>query len=170
MESLTDRIIAKTPEKDTQQVAVTMIWALIFGIVAVSVSLWSEGTIWRGLLWAGAWSSIGWFLGFLFGIPRFLSTDTARTPGAGARERARQELAAAAELARSKRGEADSAASAKSDADKSASEGVALATQAAAAAADAAARSNAAPQDQTRSSKARAKSRLTECPPPELVT
>ena len=156
MESLTGRIIASTPEKDTEQVALTMFWALLFGVVAVCVSLWSEGTIWRGLLWAGAWSSIGWFLGFLFGIPRFLSTDTARTPGASALERARQELAAAAELAKSKRGEADAAASVKAVADKSASEGAERATQAAAAAAEAAARSDAAPQDQTLADAAKA--------------
>ena len=52
-----------------------MAWALIFGIVAICVGLYdSLKAIFHGLMWAGAWSSVGWFLGFLFGIPRFLST------------------------------------------------------------------------------------------------
>lgn len=34
---------------------------------------------WAGLLWAGAWCAVGSFLGFIFGIPRSLSSDTART-------------------------------------------------------------------------------------------
>jgi len=67
------------PDTDTAQVAVTMAFALGFGVLAVFGSLWNTGTVWHGLLWAGAWSSVGWFLGFLFGIPRYLSTDTART-------------------------------------------------------------------------------------------
>jgi hypothetical protein len=162
MDGLTGRIIASTPEKDTEQVALTMFWALLFGIVAVCVSLWGEGTIWRGLLWAGAWSSIGWFLGFLFGIPRFLSTDTARTPGATALERAKQDVAAAAELSKAKRIEADAAASAKAAADKTASDEADRVTQAVEFAAEAVARADAAPQDQMLADAARAAGEAAE--------
>lgn len=105
-----DRI---TPDKGTAKVAVTMAGALFFGVLAVFIALYSEGTIWRGLLWAAAWSSVGWFLGFLFGIPRYLSSDTARTPGATALERARQDLAAAVDAANQTRAKADEATQAK---------------------------------------------------------
>lgn len=147
MDSITGKIIASTPERDTAQVALTMVWAIFFGIAAVSATLWDQGTIWRGLLWAGAWSSIGWFLGFLFGIPRFLSTDTARTPGAGAIERSRQELAKATELANSKRGEVEATMGAKALADKSASECQQQVVQAEAAAALTTAQLENAPMD-----------------------
>ena len=68
------------PESETGKVALTMAGALAFGIAAICISLWGSGRIWSGLLWAAAWSSIGWFIGFLFGIPRFLSSDTLRQP------------------------------------------------------------------------------------------
>ena len=55
---------------------------MLLGFFAVAVSLYDAGTVWRGLMWAGAWSASGWFLGFIFGIPRYLSTDTARKPAA----------------------------------------------------------------------------------------
>jgi hypothetical protein len=139
-----------------------MSWALLFGVFAVSVSLWSEGTIWRGLLWAGAWSSVGWFLGFLFGIPRFLSTDTARTGGASALERATQETAAAAELSKAKRRDADAAADAKVAADKIASDEGDRATQAALMAAEATARAASAPQDHTLADAAKAAGEAAE--------
>ncbi|MBQ0957910.1 hypothetical protein KAK06_02960 [Ideonella sp. 4Y11] len=71
------------PDTGAQQVAWTMAGALIFGIAAIYFGHSdSSKAIWHSLMWAGAWSSVGWFLGFLFGIPRFLSTDTARTPDA----------------------------------------------------------------------------------------
>jgi hypothetical protein len=104
--------IIKTPSTDTGQVAVTMVFALAFGIVAVFAGLWDHGTVWRGLLWAGAWSSVGWFLGFLFGIPRYLSTDTARTPGAPALESARKKLVEAEAAAKKARDDAQAAKSA----------------------------------------------------------
>ena len=138
-------ITVKTPDTDTEQVALTMGFALLFGILAVFVSLWDNGTIWRGLLWAGAWSSVGWFLGFLFGIPRYLSTDTARTPGAPVLEAAKQELAKAIETAKSLRAGSDAAALAKGNADKSASDQLQKASQAATDAGDARAKSDADP-------------------------
>ena len=136
------------PERDTGQVAVTMGGALLFGVGAVFASLWDQGTIWRGLLWAGAWSSIGWFLGFLFGIPRFLSSDTARTPGASALERARQESVTAADAARERRRQADADAQARDSEAQAASGKAQAASQAADAAARAAALAAANPQDQ----------------------
>ena len=114
-----DRI---TPDKGTAKVAVTMAGALFFGVFAVFIALYSEGTIWRGLLWAAAWSSVGWFLGFLFGIPRYLSSDTARTPGATAQERARQDLAAAVDAANHARADAVMATQTKTAADTTAAE------------------------------------------------
>ncbi|MFT3816764.1 MAG: hypothetical protein QM750_03900 [Rubrivivax sp.] len=137
-----------TPERDTGQVALTMGLALLFGVGAVFVCLWDQGTIWRGLLWAGAWSAIGWFLGFLFGIPRFLSSDTARTPGASALERARQEAATAAAAAKERRGEADAVAADKVIAEKAATDQAQAASDAADAAARATALAAASPQDQ----------------------
>lgn len=100
----------------TKSVAVTMAWALIFGILAVFVSLWGSGTIWRGLLWSAAWSSVGWFLGFLFGIPRFLSSDTARTPASSDADGAHQDAAAAKAEADTKRQAADKAEAASQSA------------------------------------------------------
>jgi hypothetical protein len=88
------------PNTDTGQVGLTMLLALAFGVAAVAASLASHGTVWHGLLWAGAWSSVGWFLGFLFGIPRYLSTDTARTPAAPSQESAKRELDAAVDEAK----------------------------------------------------------------------
>jgi hypothetical protein len=64
----------------TVRVAVTMGTVLVFGASVVVAGLWRHDTVASGLMWAGAWSAVGWFLGFLFGIPRFLSTDTARKP------------------------------------------------------------------------------------------
>lgn len=136
-----------TPQKDTEQVALTMGFALFFGVFAVFVSLWNEGTIWRGLLWAGAWSAVGWFLGFLFGIPRFLATDTARTPGATAGDQAQQKLAAATEAARLRRLEAEQATTAHAAADQAAQEKATALGQAQQAATDAAAALAAQPGD-----------------------
>mgnify|MGYP000892693756 CR=1 FL=1 len=48
MSALTDRIVRNTPEKDTEQVALTMFFALFFGLCAVFVSLLGQGTVWRG--------------------------------------------------------------------------------------------------------------------------
>lgn len=147
MGTLTDRIISNTPDKDTEQVALTMFFTLFFGVGAVFVSLWGQGTIWRGLLWAGAWSSVGWFLGFLFGIPRYLSTDTARTPGASALERAKKETTAAVDAAKGRVEEADAAATTKATAEADANDKARAARQAADAAAQAAAKLSAQPQD-----------------------
>lgn len=148
MGTTTDKIISSTLEKDTAQVVGTMFLALLFGVIAVVISLWDHGTICRGLLWTGAWSSVGWFLGFLFGIPRYLSTDTARTPGASALERAKQELAAAANAAKERRAEADAAAKAKDDAVGTANAKALAASQAAGAATKAAEESAKNPGDQ----------------------
>lgn len=115
-EGIFKRIAGAKQDADTYWVAVTMVCALGFGVLAVSGSLWDHGTVWRGLLWAGAWSSVGWFLGFLFGIPRYLSTDTARTLGASVLEAGKKELAAAVANAKTLREAADKAAKAKTDA------------------------------------------------------
>jgi len=155
-------ITVKTPDTDTEQVAVTMGCALLFGILAVFVSLWDNGTIWRGLLWAGAWSSVGWFLGFLFGIPRYLSTDTARTPGAPVLEAAKQELAKAIETAKTLRAGSDAAAQAKGKADESASDQSQNANQAAIDADDAKAKSVADPQNAALKDDADAKAKVSD--------
>lgn len=73
-------------DRDAKRVAVVMGVTLGAGLVGVWFGLSTTTSQMAGLLWAAAWSSIGWFLGFLFGIPRFLSTDTARTPAAHQRE------------------------------------------------------------------------------------
>jgi hypothetical protein len=84
----------------------TVAGAMAFGIAAVAYSLGDNGTIWRGLMWAAAWSSVGWFLGFLFGIPRFLSTDTARKPESATLASAKQDYAKAAADAKTLRDDA----------------------------------------------------------------
>lgn len=100
METLVDRISQRrVSDKGTVKVAVTMGLALAFGILGVFITLANQGTVWRGLLWAAAWSAVGWFLGFLFGIPRYLSTDTVRKP-ADPRQQAANEAAANAVLQR----------------------------------------------------------------------
>lgn len=106
---IANALSVRKEDTGTKAVAVTMAWALIFGIVAVFAGLWGSGTIWRGLLWAAAWSSVGWFLGFLFGIPRFLSSDTARTPASSAADGAHQQAASAQAEALLKRQDADKA-------------------------------------------------------------
>lgn len=65
-------------DNDAKRVGVAMLLVMIFGcIVAMFAS--PKYTTASALLWAGACSAIGWVLGFLFGIPRSLSSDTART-------------------------------------------------------------------------------------------
>lgn len=66
-------------DKDAMQVAILMVVALVVGAWFVAAATPTSGTAFAGLMWAAACSSVGWFLGFLFGIPRSLSTDTART-------------------------------------------------------------------------------------------
>ena len=57
----------------TQRVADAMFVALIAGLAVVAVG--SRNWL-AALLWAGACSSVGWALGFVFGIPRTLSATT----------------------------------------------------------------------------------------------
>lgn len=66
-------------DRDAKRVAVVMLVALVCGAILVMFATPSWRATVSGLLWAAACSSVGWFLGFLFGIPRSLSTDTART-------------------------------------------------------------------------------------------
>lgn len=66
-------------DRDAKRVAAVMVVALGCGAVLIVLATSSWPTAFAGLLWAAACSSVGWFLGFLFGIPRSLSTDTART-------------------------------------------------------------------------------------------
>ena len=106
------------PDTGTVKVGGAMLLCIVLGIIGVAIALRSNGTIARGLLWAGAWSSIGWFLGFLFGIPRFLSTDTARTPESPGLETAKQQLVSAAAAAQTARAALDSAKEVSSKADQ----------------------------------------------------
>jgi hypothetical protein len=147
MATLTNRI-SNTLGQDTWQVALTVSGVLFFGVGAVSVSLCGNGTVSRGLLWAGAWSSVGWFLGFLFGIPRYLSTDTVRTPAGETLEKTKQELAKVVDTAKARRFEADTNARALADAEATANTKAQAASQAANAATQAAAQSAANPHDQ----------------------
>lgn len=59
---------------DAKWVASAMLAALIVGIVVTMVG--ARSAAWEALLWALACSSVGWFLGFLFGIPRSLASDS----------------------------------------------------------------------------------------------
>ena len=70
-----------TADKNAERVAFWMLGGLAIGIVLVIVGTSFEGPsyIWKGSLSALACSVVGCFLGFLFGIPRHLSSDTART-------------------------------------------------------------------------------------------
>lgn len=61
---------------DASLVGGAMLIALILGC---AVTWWGATSPASALLWAAACSSVGWVLGFLFGIPRSLSSDTART-------------------------------------------------------------------------------------------
>lgn len=63
----------------TKKVALVMVAALAFGVLLIMLCADTAKSASMGLLWSAAFSSVGWFLGFLFGIPRSLSTDTART-------------------------------------------------------------------------------------------
>ena len=66
-------------DRDAKRVAAVMVVALGCGALLIALGTPSWTYAFAGLLWAAACSSVGWFLGFLFGIPRSLSTDTART-------------------------------------------------------------------------------------------
>lgn len=113
-------LMKRIDETGTVKVAVTMGVCIAFGVLSVLMALWDNGTVARGLLWAGAWSAVGWFLGFLFGIPRFLSTDTARTPQEPELEAAKRRLAEAEKAAKEvKESKVDkSAAAVKADVEK----------------------------------------------------
>ncbi len=162
MSGLVKSISDRTPDTDTAQVAVTMAFALGFGVFAVFVSLWNNGTMWHGLLWAGAWSSVGWFLGFLFGIPRYLSTDTARTPAALNLESMRNELALAVAAAQVSREAVTEAVKAKAAANEGAAEATKAAVQTAKESAEAQARLAADPQNVTLQADAKAKAEGAE--------
>lgn len=103
-------------DRDAKRVASVMIVALLLGGVFVGFALDTKATVLVGLLWASACSSVGWFLGFLFGIPRSLSTDTARTSAAGDLDVARKVLDTASAKASASRAAAEAASKAKDDA------------------------------------------------------
>ncbi|CAD6547827.1 hypothetical protein ACFQ3P_25820 [Paraburkholderia sabiae] len=71
-------------DRDAKRVAAVMVVALFIGACLVAAGTQGWKATWIGLLWASACSAGGWFLGFLFGIPRSLSSDTARTSVPGA--------------------------------------------------------------------------------------
>ena len=98
-------------DRNAKRVGVAMIIALIAGCVFVFFG----SSPCAGLLWAGACSAVGWFLGFLFGIPRSLSSDNFRVAlpvGAGSSQSTAQ-IAAAKDAA-------DKAATAKAATDQDA--------------------------------------------------
>jgi len=78
-------------DRDVKRVGVAMLFALLCGFVVVTFSIdiaidkvritytERDAQRWAGLLWSGAWFAVGSFIGFIFGIPRSLSSDTART-------------------------------------------------------------------------------------------
>jgi hypothetical protein len=53
-------------------VAQIMLYALLLGCVVAAIGAWNHWL--TALLWAGASSAVGWVLGFLFGIPRVLTS------------------------------------------------------------------------------------------------
>ena len=54
-------------------IAVLMTWALVIGLAITGLGAWTHWL--DALLWAGACSAIGWTIGFIFGVPRSLSSD-----------------------------------------------------------------------------------------------
>lgn len=141
-------------DRDAKRVAAVMVVALAFGafLVALATSTWLHA--FAGLLWAGACSAVGWFLGFLFGIPRSLSTDTARTAAPSSPAGATATFDVAFSKARASQVSADKAAKDKTEADQNA---VARATEAQTAAdlaADAAREAEQKPADPTLATKA----------------
>ena len=66
-------------DRDAKRVGAAMLVGLILGAMFVIFGTPNLPSAWAGLLWAAACSAVGWFIGFLFGIPRTLSSDTART-------------------------------------------------------------------------------------------
>ena len=105
-------------DRDAKRVAAVMAVALGCGafLVALATSTWPNA--FAGLLWAGACSSVGWFLDFLFGIPRSLSTDTARTTAPSLPDGAKAAFDIASSKAEASRASADKAAKDKTDADE----------------------------------------------------
>jgi hypothetical protein len=84
-------------ETDAKLVSLFAFIALVFGCMSLIFAIepaagGAPGARSAGLLWAAACCSVGCFLGFIFGIPRTLSSDTARNTvplREGAIERAR---------------------------------------------------------------------------------
>lgn len=78
-------------DRDVKRVGVAMLFALLCGFIVVTFSIdiaidkvritytERDAQRWAALLWSGAWFAVGSFIGFIFGIPRSLSSDTART-------------------------------------------------------------------------------------------
>ena len=67
--------LRKNSTNSTRRVANAMAGALGLGLLAAAIGGWNQWV--PALLWAGACSAVGWALGFLFGIPRTLSTAPA---------------------------------------------------------------------------------------------
>jgi hypothetical protein len=67
-------------DTDAKLVSLFALIALVFGCLSLIFAIDpAPGTRSAGLLWAAACCAVGCFLGFIFGIPRTLSSDTART-------------------------------------------------------------------------------------------
>ena len=141
-------------DRDAKRVAAVMAVALAIGAILVSLATSTWPHAFAGLLWAAACSSVGWFLGFLFGIPRSLSTDTARTTAPASADGVTAAFDAALSKAEASRASAEKASKAQTDAAQNV---VALATEAQTAAdqaAQAAREAEQEPNDLTLASKA----------------
>lgn len=75
------RFFARGNVDAARRVANAMASALILGLIAVAIGASSRWV--AALLWAGASSAVGWVIGFLFGIPRTLASDSATPPAGG---------------------------------------------------------------------------------------
>jgi hypothetical protein len=69
-------------DRDAKRVATVMLLSLTLGMLAVACAIDGPGdpsqARWSALLWCLACCAAGSFIGFIFGIPRTLSSDTAR--------------------------------------------------------------------------------------------
>lgn len=60
-------------DTDVRRVAGAALISLVAGLVLFGIGAWQNWV--AATVWAGACSALGWFTGFLFGIPRTLSTE-----------------------------------------------------------------------------------------------
>lgn len=127
-------------DRDAKRVALVMLTALALGGIFVTLAIptgtgsapttGATGALgnsprWAALLWALACCAVGSFIGFIFGIPRSLSSDTARTSApaqVGAVDAAKTKAAASKAAADIAAMEKDRAAKTAQDAEKAATD------------------------------------------------